>query len=42
LLSKPSIIGIVVVLVAPEWDFLFTRGAAATVSYRTGVATLGR
>ena len=42
LLSKPSIIGIAVVLVAAGVGaFFFTRGAAATASYRTGVATLG-
>jgi multidrug efflux pump subunit AcrA (membrane-fusion protein) len=42
LLSKPFIIGIVAVLVAAGvGTFFLTRGAAATVSYRTGVATLG-
>jgi membrane fusion protein, macrolide-specific efflux system len=42
LLSKPFIIGIVVVLVAAGvGTFFLTRGDAAAVSYRTGVATLG-
>jgi multidrug efflux pump subunit AcrA (membrane-fusion protein) len=42
LLSKPFIIGIVVVLIAAgAGTFLLTRGDPATVSYRTGVATLG-
>jgi multidrug efflux pump subunit AcrA (membrane-fusion protein) len=42
LLSKPFIIGIVVVLIAGGvGTFFLTRGDAATVSYRTGVATLG-
>jgi multidrug efflux pump subunit AcrA (membrane-fusion protein) len=42
LLSKPFIIGIVVVVIAAgAGAFLLTRGTAATVSYRTGVATLG-
>ena len=42
LLSKPFIIGTVAVLVAAGvGTFFLTRGAAATVSYRTGVATLG-
>jgi multidrug efflux pump subunit AcrA (membrane-fusion protein) len=42
LLSKPFIIGIVVVLIAAgAGAFLLTRGDPATVSYRTGVATLG-
>ncbi len=42
LLSKPFIIGIVVVLIAAgAGAFLLTRGDPASVSYRTGVATLG-
>jgi len=42
LLSKPFIIGIVVVLIAAgAGAFFLTRGDPATVSYRTGVATLG-
>jgi multidrug efflux pump subunit AcrA (membrane-fusion protein) len=42
LLSKPFIIGVVVVVIAAGTSaFLLTRGAAAGVSYRTGVATLG-
>jgi multidrug efflux pump subunit AcrA (membrane-fusion protein) len=43
LLSKPFVIGIVVVVIAAGTGaFFFTRGgAAANVSYRTGVATLG-
>ncbi len=42
LLSKPFIIGIVVVLVAAgAGAFFLTRGDPASVSYRTGVATLG-
>ena len=42
LLRKPFIIGgVVVVVAAGVGTFLLTRGDAATVSYRTGVATLG-
>jgi multidrug efflux pump subunit AcrA (membrane-fusion protein) len=42
LLSKPFIIGIVVVVIAAGTGvFMLTRGAAASVSYRTGVAALG-
>jgi multidrug efflux pump subunit AcrA (membrane-fusion protein) len=42
LLSKPFIVGIVVVVIAAGAGvFMLTRGAAASVSYRTGVATLG-
>jgi multidrug efflux pump subunit AcrA (membrane-fusion protein) len=42
LLSKPFIIGIVVVLIAAgAGAFFLTRGDPASVSYRTGVATLG-
>jgi macrolide-specific efflux system membrane fusion protein len=42
LLSKPFIIGVVVVVVAAGvGTFFLTRGDAASVSYRTGVATLG-
>ena len=42
LLGKPFIIGIVVVVVAAGvGTFFLTRGDAASVSYRTGVATLG-
>jgi multidrug efflux pump subunit AcrA (membrane-fusion protein) len=42
LLSKPFIIGIVVVVIAAGTGvFMLTRGAAASVSYRTGFATLG-
>jgi multidrug efflux pump subunit AcrA (membrane-fusion protein) len=41
-LSKPFIIGIVVVVIAAGTGvFMLTRGAAASVSYRTGVAALG-
>ena len=42
LLGKPFIIGIVVVVVAAGvGTFFLTRGDAASVSYRTGFATLG-
>lgn len=43
LLSKPFIIGAVVVVVAAGGTgaFLLTRGDPASVSYRTGVATIG-
>ena len=42
LLSKPFIIGIVVVVIAAGTGaFLLIRGDAASVSYRTGVATIG-
>ncbi len=42
LLRKPFVIGIVVVVVAAGvGTFFLTRGDAASVSYRTGVATLG-
>lgn len=42
LLSKPFIIGaVVVVIAAGAGAFLLTRGDPATVTYRTGVATLG-
>ncbi len=41
-LSKPFIVGIVVVVIAAGTGvFMLTRGAAASVSYRTGVAALG-
>jgi macrolide-specific efflux system membrane fusion protein len=41
-LTRPFIIGIVVVVIAGGTGaFLLTRGDAASVSYRTGVATLG-
>jgi macrolide-specific efflux system membrane fusion protein len=42
LLGKPFIIGVVVVIIAAGvGTFFLTRGDAASVSYRTGVATLG-
>ena len=42
LLSKPFIIGIVIVVIAAGvGGFFLTRGDPASVSYRTGVATLG-
>jgi multidrug efflux pump subunit AcrA (membrane-fusion protein) len=42
LLRKPLIIGVVVVVIAAGvGTFFLTRGDAASVSYRTGVATLG-